>query len=110
MKLLNGLINKMKEGGMRLYGAYCGIMSAFLVSYCNVYADGSGTDKIDKFIQFAKDWLIKIGGIVAMVGGVMVALSWQRDDAEGKSKALMTIMAGLMLVAVAETSKAIFGA
>ena len=40
----------------------------------------------------------------------MFALSWQRDDAEGKSKALMTIMAGLMLVAVAETSKAIFGA
>lgn len=34
----------------------------------------SGTDSIDSFINFACDWLTKIGGVVALVGGVMFAL------------------------------------
>ena len=38
----------------------------------------------------------------------MFALGWQRLDAEGKSRGLMTIMAGFMLVAIAQ-SKGIFG-
>ena len=31
----------------------------------------SGTESIDSFINFACDWLTKIGGVVALVGGVM---------------------------------------
>lgn len=68
----------------------------------------SGTDSIDSFINFACDWLTKIGGVVALVGGVMFALGWQREDAEGKSRGLMTLMAGFMLVAIAQ-SKNLFG-
>ena len=41
-------------------------------------------------------------------GGVMFALGWQREDAEGKSRGLMTLMAGFMLVAIAQ-SKNLFG-
>ena len=33
---------------------------------------------------------------------------WQREDAEGKSRGLMTLMAGFMLVAIAQ-SKNLFG-
>ena len=40
--------------------------------------------------------------------GVMFALGWQREDAEGKSRGLMTLMAGFMLVAIAQ-SKNLFG-
>ena len=46
--------------------------------------------------------------IIALVGGVMFALGWQREDAEGKSRGLMTLMAGFMLVAIAQ-SKNLFG-
>lgn len=73
-----------------------------------VLAADSNTQSIDTFITFVCDWLKKIGGVVALVGGVMFALSWQRDDAEGKSRGLMTIMAGFMLVAIS-LSKDIFG-
>lgn len=38
----------------------------------------------------------------------MFALGWQREDAEGKSRGLMTLMAGFMLVAIAQT-KNLFG-
>jgi hypothetical protein len=71
-------------------------------------AGTANTDTIDNFIDFACEWLQKIGAVIALVGGVMFALGWQRDDAEGKSRGLMTIMAGFMLVAVA-TSKQLFG-
>ena len=38
----------------------------------------------------------------------MFALGWQREDAEGKSRGLMTMMAGFMVIAIA-MSKDIFG-
>ena len=38
----------------------------------------------------------------------MFSLAWQREDAEGKSRGLMTLMAGLMLVAISQ-SKNLFG-
>lgn len=108
MKLFSKLFNKAKEKSTHIYAVFCGAATPMLLSYSRVYADGSGTEKIDKFIDFACDWLVKIGGTIGLVGGVMFALSWQRDDAEGKSKALMTIMAGLMLIAVAQTRSIFF--
>ncbi len=51
---------------------------------------------------------MKIGGVVAMIGGIMFALGWQREDAEGKSRGLMTVMAGFMLIAIAQ-APSIFG-
>lgn len=83
------------------------IMSTFILTTSQVYAT-SGTESIDAFIDFACNWLTKIGGVVALVGGVMFALGWQREDAEGKSRGLMTLMAGFMLVAIAQ-SKSLFG-
>ena len=63
------------------------------------------TKKIPKAIG---KWLVKIGVVVAMVGGVMFALGWQREDSEGKSKGLLTIMAGFMVAAIG-ASPAAFG-
>lgn len=97
-------LNKLKEKITVLTGA---IISSFVMFTTQVYAD-SNTGSIDGFITFACDWLVKIGGVVALVGGVMFALGWQREDAEGKSRGLMTLMAGFMLVAIAQ-SKNLFG-
>lgn len=98
-------INKIKNKIKKISGF---LISAFFIVSNNVYAAGSNTGSIDSFISFACDWLTKIGGIVALVGGVMFALGWQREDAEGKSRGLMTLMAGFMLVAIAQ-SKNLFG-
>lgn len=73
------------------------------------FADlNSHTEVVDKFITFVTDWLKKIGGIVALVGGVMFALGWQREDAEGKTRGLQTLMAGLMVAAIALASDMFF--
>lgn len=75
-------INKLKEKLTVLTGS---IMSVIMLATTQVYAD-SNTSSIDSFINFACDWLIKIGGVIALVGGVMFALGWQREDAERKIK------------------------
>lgn len=100
----NVKVNKLKEKITFLTTAI-GSSMIFLTS--KVYA-ASNTGSIDAFINFACDWLVKIGGVIALVGGVMFALGWQREDAEGKSRGLMTLMAGFMLVAIAQ-SKNLFG-
>ena len=100
----NRKVNKLKEKVTVLTGA---IGSSMILLTSRVYAD-SNTGSIDSFINFACDWLTKIGGVIALVGGVMFALGWQREDAEGKSRGLMTLIAGLMLVAIAQ-SKNLFG-
>lgn len=68
----------------------------------------ANTSSLDNFIDFACSWLVKIGGVVMLVGGVMFALGWQREDAEGKSRGLMTLLAGGMIVAIGG-AKNLFG-
>jgi len=96
--------NKFKKIICWMYMVIC----SFVISVNKVYAVGSGTTSIDGFITFVCDWLIKIGGVVALIGGVMFALGWQREDAEGKSRGLMTMMAGFMVIAISQ-SKGLFG-
>lgn len=104
MKKIKNLFKKLKEK-FTVIGTTA--MGTLILAESRVFAD-SNTGSIDSFINFACDWLTKIGGVIALVGGVMFALGWQREDAEGKSRGLMTLMAGFMLVAIAQ-SKNLFG-
>lgn len=104
MKKIKKLFKKLKEKASVMWTTVAGTM---ILAETRVFAD-SNTQSIDSFINFACDWLTKIGGVIALVGGVMFALGWQREDVEGKSRGLMTLMAGFMLVAIAQ-SKNIFG-
>lgn len=104
MKKITKLSKKLKE---KISVMWATVVGTFIIAESRVLAD-SNTGSIDSFINFACDWLTKIGGVIALVGGVMFALGWQREDAEGKSRGLMTLMAGFMLVAIAQ-SKNLFG-
>lgn len=104
MKKTKKLFKKLKE---KLSVVSTTAIGTLIIAESKVFA-ASNTESIDAFISFACDWLTKIGGVIALVGGVMFALGWQREDAEGKSRGLMTLMAGFMLVAIAQ-SKNLFG-
>jgi len=104
MKKLIKIKNEIKERLTILGGSFI----ATLILFNSKVLATSNTSSIDGFINFACDWLTKIGGVIGLVGGVMFALGWQREDAEGKSRGLMTLMAGFMLVAIAQ-SKGLFG-
>lgn len=108
---MKNLIKNYKEKANKVKGKLVKISTSIgiaLILGTNRVCAASGTESIDSFINFACDWLTKIGGVVALVGGVMFALGWQREDSEGKSRGLMTLMAGFMLVAIAQ-SKNLFG-
>lgn len=104
----NNLVVRIKNAGMKLINSLNIVLCSVIMGTTSVYAAGSNTSSIDGFITFICDWLLKIGGVVALIGAVMFALGWQRDDAEGKSRGLMTMMAGFMVVAISQ-SKGLFG-
>lgn len=80
-KVKNFLKNKKQKLKEKLTIIGTSLFATFVLGTQSVYA-ASGTESIDSFINFACDWLIKIGGVIALVGGVMFALGWQREDAE----------------------------
>ena len=102
------LIEKVKTSRKKIVSLSNIVLMSLILGTTPVYDAGSNTSSIDGFITFVCDWLLKIGGVVSLVGGVMFALSWQRDDAEGKSRALMTLMAGGMVMAIS-ASRNLFG-
>ncbi len=104
----NNLVVRFKQAGKKVVSLMNIVFCGFILSMNSVHAEGSNTSSIDGFITFICDWLLKIGGVVALIGAVMFALGWQRDDAEGKSRGLMTMMAGFMVIAISQ-SKGLFG-
>ena len=104
----NNILLKAKNSLKKVVSGLNIALCSLILSTNSVYAAGSNTSSIDGFITFVCDWLLKIGGVVALIGAVMFALGWQRDDAEGKSRGLMTMMAGFMVIAISQ-SKGLFG-
>ncbi len=70
MKKIKKLFGKLKEK-FTIIGTSA--MATLILAESRVFAD-SNTGSIDSFINFACDWLTKIGGVIALVGGVMFAL------------------------------------
>ena len=66
-----------------------------------VFAANPGTSVIDNFVDFLCEWLKKIGALVMLIGGIMFALGWQRNDSESKTNGLQTLLGGGMVVAFA---------
>ena len=53
-------------------------------------------------------WVSRLGGVVMFVGGIMFALGWKNDDAEGKSRGISTIIAGAIVVAISSVTATFF--
>ena len=103
MKQGKSMRNKGKEMIARAVLYVNTLCMGLLLSMNSVHAEGSNTSTIDGMITFVCDWLFKIGGVVALVGGVMFALGWQRDDSDSKTRGLQTMMAGFMVAALSQT-------
>lgn len=80
-----------------------------MVSAVTAFADpadegGGGTvdgeAAFNSVIGFFADWIGKIGLVVAFVGGIMFALAIKNDDAEAKTRGLMTLASGFVVFAL----------
>lgn len=83
------------------------LMIAFLL-FTPAFAFNSNTGALDQFVTFICEWVTKIGMVVALLGGVMFAIGWSNDQQEMKSRGLMVIAGGFMLVGIGN-APGIFG-
>ena len=69
----------------------------------------SGADGLWNTIStLIQTWVTRLGGVVMFVGGVMFGLGWKSDDAEQKSRGVSTLIAGAIVVAVAQIAGQFF--
>ena len=61
-------------------------------------ADGEAA--FNSVIGFFATWIGRIGLVVAFVGGIMFALAIKNDDAEAKTRGLMTLASGFVVFAL----------
>ena len=59
-----------------------------------------GEAAFNSVIGFFADWIGRIGLVVAFVGGIMFALAIKNDDAEAKTRGLMTLASGFVVFAL----------
>ncbi len=85
------------------------MLTVGLMSTVTAFADdtsGGGGEIVDgnaafnSVIGFFADWIGKIGLVVAFVGGIMFALAIKNDDAEAKTRGLMTLASGFVVFAL----------
>lgn len=55
-----------------------------------------------------KTWINRLGAVVVFVGGIIFALGWKSDDAEQKSRGISTIIAGALVMAIANITATFF--
>jgi len=46
-------------------------------------------------------WVLRLGGVVIFIGGILFGLGWKNDDAEGKSRGISTMVSGGIVAALA---------
>ena len=80
-----------------------------MVSTVPAFAEGEGGGgggavdgeaAFNQVIGFFATWIGRIGLVVAFVGGVMFALAIKNDDAEAKTRGLMTLASGFVVFAL----------
>ena len=111
MEIMNKNSQKKQALGLFLnrragYIAMCMmIVAAMSASFCFA----SGADALwNQIANLIQTWVTRLGGVVMFVGGVMFGLGWKSDDANQKSQGISTIIAGAIVVAVAQLTGTFF--
>lgn len=78
-----------------------------MMTTISAFADGEGEGGVvngeaafNSVIGFFATWIGRIGLVVAFVGGIMFALAIKNDDAEAKTRGLMTLASGFVVFAL----------
>ena len=74
-----------------------------MASSVSAFAEGGVADgeaAFNSVIGFFATWIGRIGLVVAFVGGIMFALAIKNDDAEAKTRGLMTLASGFVVFAL----------
>lgn len=79
---------------------------AVVMVLLSIDAYASTFDNVTKEIS---NWAVKLGGLLALWGGIQIGLGFQSEDAGAKRRGVLELIGGLMVVAFAIGYKTIFG-
>ena len=63
----------------------------------------AGEEQFNQLINFFATWIGRIGLVVAFVGAIMFGLAVKNEDAEAKTRGLMTMVSGIIVFAVTKS-------
>ena len=63
---------------------------------------GAGDTQFTAVIEFFATWIGRIGLIVGFIGAIMFALAIKNDDADAKTRGLMTLASGFVVFGVTQ--------
>jgi len=84
---------------LMLFGIVCVLFAPLGIVSAAPAATGAEA-QWDAVIEFLVPWIQRLGGVVMLLGGIMFGLAFKNDDADGKTRALQTLVAGAIVIAV----------
>lgn len=76
------------------------VVSFALAGNCMTAFAYNGSGSFDTVVSTIVTWVQRIGGVVAFIGGVQFGFAFKHDDADGKTKGLMTLASGFIVIAL----------
>lgn len=75
---------------------------AFAVSLMTMqcFAVTNDAGSFDTVVSFIVTWVQRIGGVIGFIGAVQFAMAFKNDDSDGKTKGLMTLASGFIVIAI----------
>ena len=107
---LSRVYGKIQKGVLTVNATFAMLM----LSAVNAFAAGSelgnaGEAEFNQVIEFFATWIGRIGLVVGFVGAIMFGLAIKNDDAEAKTRGLMTLASGFVVFAVTQALNLFMG-
>ncbi len=88
---------------LRNTGNICAVMmAAAMIGRVALAAPDGGADEMwNTLTDLITKWVARLGGVVVFIGLIIFALGWKSEDAEQKTRGMQTVIAGVMVAAIA---------
>ena len=101
-------IRKLHNKGKKLWMSFTTMIVMSVMTTVCAFADGEGETAISNegeaqfnaVIEFFAQWIGRIGLVVGFIGAIQFALAIKNDDADAKTRGLMTMASGFVVFAV----------
>lgn len=96
-------ISVLREKRAKIMAMLTTSLMMWMMSAVTAFADGEGDDgeaMFNEIIGWFARWIGRIGLVVGFIGAVMFGLAIKNDDADAKTRGLMTMASGFVVFAI----------
>ena len=96
-KSLNRLFSKMNAV---LFAMMASVICLGINGGLVAFADGGDAGSFNSVVSFIVTWVQRIGGVIGFIGAIQFGMAFKNDDADGKTRGLMTLASGFIVIAI----------